>query len=272
MLRPVLAGHPDPAPASAPSRTTRTDGRAASRILWLTRFIRGRLRGGYGWFDVVVDTGRGQEPVRAAFVDAESRLGRQLAAAPADAVVFQGAAHAVVGDGAMLQVDTAARAEAPSEKRAKLSGTAVGVVRAKGPAEVPVRREGAHDRFGVTSGQRGLVAADHIAGVGLPGLEDGRPDMTPLVDRPLAAAGATGSARPAARGLAARQLHRADESLETTASHTSCSLTGAGECLQAAALCPPATSSSQRRANESPTGTEAGPRGITRSGPRTAVP
>src|SRR6266702_8385321 len=39
-----------------------------------------------GWLDVVVDAGRGQQPAGAAFVDAESRLRRQVMTAPADAV------------------------------------------------------------------------------------------------------------------------------------------------------------------------------------------
>src|SRR4029077_13754056 len=51
----------------------------------------------YGCFHVVVRAGRVEQPVRAALEDTESRLGRQVAAAPADEVVLQGAAHAVVG-------------------------------------------------------------------------------------------------------------------------------------------------------------------------------
>ena len=68
----------------------------------------------------------GQQSVRAAFVDTEPRLRRQVVAAPADAVVLQDAAHAVVGHGAVLQADAAAGAEAPGEVRAELSGAAVG--------------------------------------------------------------------------------------------------------------------------------------------------
>ena len=64
-----------------------------------------------GRFHVVVDTGGGQEPAGAAFVHADAGLGREVMAAPADTVVLQGAAHAVVGDGAVLQADAAARAE-----------------------------------------------------------------------------------------------------------------------------------------------------------------
>ena len=110
--------------------------------------------------------------------------------APADAVVFQRAAHAVVGHGALLQADAAARAEAQGKERAQRGGAAVSMVRAERPAEVPIRREGAHHCFGVTGGQRRPVAADYVAGVGLPRLEDRRPDVAPLVDRPLAAVGA----------------------------------------------------------------------------------
>ena len=89
-------------------------------------------------------------------------------AAPADAVVLQGAPHAVVGDGAVLQPDTAARAEARGEERAELGAAAVGVVRADGLAVVPIRLEGAHDRVGVTRVQSGLVPADDAAGVRRP--------------------------------------------------------------------------------------------------------
>jgi len=153
-----------------------------------------------GWLDVVVDAGGGQQPVRAALVDAESGLGRQVVAAPADAVVFHRAARPVVGHGAVLQADAAARAEPAGEERAELGGAAVGGVRSDGLAEVPVRREGAHDRFGVTSGQRGLVAADHITRAGGPGPEDGRPQVPPPVHRPLAAVGAEHH-RPIGGGL-----------------------------------------------------------------------
>src|SRR2546430_11149383 len=115
-----------------------------------------------GWFDVVVDRGRGEQPVWPAFVDAEPRLRREFMAAPADAVVLQGAAHPVVGHHAMLQLDAAARAEVPGEERAELGGAAVGGVRADGLAVVPTWFEGAHHRVGVASLQRGLIAADDI--------------------------------------------------------------------------------------------------------------
>src|SRR5580700_2040824 len=104
-----------------------------------------------GRFDVVVDAGRGQQPVRASFVDRDAGLGRQVVAAPAKTVEFQGTAHAVVGHHAMLQADATARAEAPGEERAKLGGAAVGEVRADGLTVVPVRREGVYDRVDVTS-------------------------------------------------------------------------------------------------------------------------
>src|SRR4051812_44047387 len=142
-----------------------------------------------GCFDVVVDAGRSQQSVRAALVDPDSRLGRQVVAAPADAVEFQGATHPVVGHGAVLEADAAACAERRCEERAELSGTAVGVVRADGLAEVPIRRERVHYRVGVTSVQRVMVAPDDITGVGMPGPEYGRPDLAPSVDRPLAAVG-----------------------------------------------------------------------------------
>ncbi len=69
-----------------------------------------------GWLDVVVDASCRQQSVRAAFVDAESRLGRQVMAGPADDVVLERAAHAVVGHRAELQADTATVAQAVREK------------------------------------------------------------------------------------------------------------------------------------------------------------
>jgi len=71
-----------------------------------------------------VDAGGRQQPVQAAFVDPQSRLRWQVMAAPADAVVLQGAAHPVIGHGAMLQTDAAACAEARGEERTKLGGAA----------------------------------------------------------------------------------------------------------------------------------------------------
>src|SRR6267154_1256392 len=143
-----------------------------------------------GWFDVVVDAGRGQQPVRTAFVDTEARLWREVLAAPADAVVLQGAAHPVVGYHAMLQLDAAARAEALGEERAELGGAAVGGVRADGLAVVPTWFEGAHHRVGVASLQRGLIAADDVTWAVGAWFEDGWAQVAPSVDGPLAAIGA----------------------------------------------------------------------------------
>src|SRR5215467_7409789 len=92
-------------------------------------------------FHVVIGADRGQQPVRAALIDGESRLGWQVMAAPAEAVVFQRAAHPVVSHRAVLQLDAAASAEARGVERTELGGAAVGVARAERPAEVPVRRE-----------------------------------------------------------------------------------------------------------------------------------
>src|SRR5206468_5929789 len=127
---------------------------------WSFRLLYGPSGMAGGWFDVVVNTGRGEQPVWPAFVDAEPRLRREFMAAPADAVVLQGAAHPVVGHHAVLQLDAAARAEALGEKCAELGGAVVGRVRAQGLAVVPIRREGADDRVGIGGLQRGLVAAD----------------------------------------------------------------------------------------------------------------
>jgi hypothetical protein len=70
---------------------------------------------------------------------------------PAKTVKFDGAAHAIIGHDAILQANATARAEAPSEERAKLGGAVMGGVRADGLTVVPVRREGVHDRVDVTS-------------------------------------------------------------------------------------------------------------------------
>jgi len=90
----------------------------------------------------------------------------------------------------VLEADAAARAEARGEEGAELTGAAVRGVRADGLAVIPVRREGAQDRLGIAGRQRGLVAADDIAGAGGSGLENRRPQVAPPVDRPLAAVGA----------------------------------------------------------------------------------
>src|SRR5580704_12654164 len=142
-----------------------------------------------GRFDVIVDADRGQQSVGTAFVDPDSRLRRQVVAAPAVAVVLQGTSGAVVGHGAVLEANAAACAEAYGEERAELASAAVDVVRADGLVIVPIRGEGVHYRFGVTGVERGLVAADDIIEVNLPGLQYGGPEVMPSVDRPLAAIG-----------------------------------------------------------------------------------
>src|SRR5260370_33398669 len=88
------------------------------------------------------------------------------------------------GSGHVVNITTAG--EWPGRHR----GTARRVVRADGLAEIPIRREGVHNRFGVTSAQRGLGAADDIPGGGSPGLDPGRPDRPPPADRQWTAAGA----------------------------------------------------------------------------------
>ncbi|HEX4398621.1 MAG TPA: vitamin B12 dependent-methionine synthase activation domain-containing protein, partial [Trebonia sp.] len=132
-------------------------------------------------FDVVVLADGGQQPVGSALANAEPGLRRHLAATPADAVVLDGAAHAVVGDGAGPHAD-AARPELGGEERAEFRRAAMGGPRADGLAIVPVRREGADDRVRVAGRKRGGEAADRIAGQVRRRAEDGRPDM-PSVDR-----------------------------------------------------------------------------------------
>ena len=40
-----------------------------------------------------------------------------------------------------------------------------------GSRKIPIRRKGVHDRLGVAHVQSGLVAADHVTWVGVPGPE-----------------------------------------------------------------------------------------------------
>src|SRR6478736_5138016 len=143
-----------------------------------------------GRLDVVVDPGRSQPSLRAALEDADSRLRWQVVASPADAVVLQGAAHAVVGHGAVLKANAAASAEASGEERAELLGPAVRVLRPAGLSEVSIRPERVHDRIDVAGVQRLLVATDDITGMDVAGLEDGGSDVASSVDGPLAAVGA----------------------------------------------------------------------------------
>src|SRR5262249_684367 len=127
-------------------------------------------------FNIVIDARRSQESIVGALVYGDPRLCGHVVIAPADAVVLDGAAHTIVRDGAVLDTDPAPGAEARAEERAEFGGAVVGVVRAHWFAEVPVRRKDIHDRFGVTGGERGLVATDDVAGMGRPRLEDGRPE------------------------------------------------------------------------------------------------
>jgi hypothetical protein len=144
-----------------------------------------------GRLEVVVLADGGQQPVGSAFADAQPGLRRQLAAAPADAVVLDGAAHAVVRNDAGLQADAAARAEQGGEERAELRHAAVDGLRAGGLAVVPVRREGADHRVGVAGAKRGAEAADDISRQVRRRAEDGGPGVLAApVDLPLAAVGA----------------------------------------------------------------------------------
>jgi hypothetical protein len=90
----------------------------------------------------------------------------------------------------VLYANAAAGAKAQAEERTEFSGAAVRVGRSDRLAIVPIRRKRAHQRLGVPSGQRGLVAADDVPGVGGPALENGRPEVALSVDRPSAEIGA----------------------------------------------------------------------------------
>src|SRR4051812_19172675 len=136
-------------------------------ILEVHRHIRSptdRSRSGAGSLDVVVQANRGQQAVRAAFVDGEAGLWWHVVAAPSHAVVLDDAAHVVVGDHTELEVDATARAEAPGEVRTQLSGTPVGVVGVHRLAQVAVGLERADGGLGVAGLHRVVVAADDVGG------------------------------------------------------------------------------------------------------------
>src|SRR3954467_13687108 len=91
-----------------------------------------RLVGGR---DVVVDADCGQPSVVIAFVHADSCLRHDRVPTPTNAVVLHDAAHAVIGDNAVLEADTPA-AELLCEERPKLGRAAVERVRADGLAVI----------------------------------------------------------------------------------------------------------------------------------------
>ena len=59
-------------------------------------------------FDIVVDADRSQQSLVAALVDGDSGLRRHLVATPANAVVLQTAANAIVRYGTVLEADPTA--------------------------------------------------------------------------------------------------------------------------------------------------------------------
>jgi hypothetical protein len=82
-----------------------------------------------GRFDVVVDSGCSQQTVRTSLIDANSSLGCQVMTAPSNTVEFQGATHAVVGHGAVLEFEPTTCLEALGEIRTQLTGAMVQIVR-----------------------------------------------------------------------------------------------------------------------------------------------
>lgn len=96
-----------------------------------------RLRVIEGRLDIVIDTDSSQKSARTALVDADSRTGRQVVAAPPDAVVFQSAAHPIVSYVAEPQTDAAASAEARGEERAEFRHAPVAVMGPMGSRKYP---------------------------------------------------------------------------------------------------------------------------------------
>src|SRR6478672_7572897 len=103
-----------------------------------------------GWFDVVVQARRSQQTVRAALVDDEPGLRCQTAATAAQAVVLQGTASSVIGDGAMFQFCAAPGTESPFVEGAQVVSARVGGVLAHRLAQIAAWRESSYQRTDVT--------------------------------------------------------------------------------------------------------------------------
>src|SRR6195952_5355041 len=82
-----------------------------------------------GGLDVVVDANRGQQTVGAPFQNDDPGLRQEVVTAPTSTVVFHGATHAVVGDHAEVETDSAAHAETSDEEGTQLAGAAVDGIR-----------------------------------------------------------------------------------------------------------------------------------------------
>ena len=119
----------------------------------------------HGRLQVVIDPDGSKEPVRPAFEDGDSRLGRKVVGAPAEAVVFQGAPVAVVGHLALLERETSPSAEAFEEVRVESVAPSVQSMGANGFPKIPVRLECLHDPVRISSAKGSQVTADDIAGL-----------------------------------------------------------------------------------------------------------
>ena len=83
------------------------------------------LKPSNGRLDVVVDSGGSQQTVRTSLKDVNSSLGCQVMTAPSNTVELQGATHAVVGHGAVLEFEPATFLEALGEIRTQLKSAMV---------------------------------------------------------------------------------------------------------------------------------------------------
>src|SRR5580704_13011788 len=101
-----------------------------------------------GRLEVVVLADGGQQPVGSAFADAQPRLRRQLAAAPADAVVLDGADHRVGVAGAKRGAEAADDVSRQVRRRAEDGGP--GVLAA--PVDLPLAAVGAEYHRTVVAG------------------------------------------------------------------------------------------------------------------------
>ena len=112
--------------------------------------------------DVVVDPGLVEQAARAALVDGDPGLRGQVHAAPLDRVELQRGPHAVLGDAAVLEDDSAPGAEEQREEREQDVGPAAAELWAGRFAETAVGLEGGGDRVRVADGEGRLVPADHV--------------------------------------------------------------------------------------------------------------
>jgi hypothetical protein len=141
-------------------------------------------------FDVVVDADRPQKALLSSFVDPDPRLRREVMGTPAAAVVFQGAARAVVGQDATLESRSPSSVEGVDEIRAKGARSPVHRIGTNWFTHIPVSLKAADDSVGIAGVQRVQKVGNDVARVCISRIQDGWPKPADPVHGPLAAVGA----------------------------------------------------------------------------------